>query len=114
MLYYLLMFNCFFLLLCAHFLADFALQNNATAINKNRNAKTALQQSVPWFWWMLSHSFIHGGLVFLITHNIFAAIAEIVFHFVIDFFKCEKKYNIHIDQFLHILCKIAWVLMFVN
>lgn len=98
----------FFYLVCAHFLFDFILQSETVAINKNRNSRTELQKEVPWTMWMFAHACVHGGAVAWITNNVWLGFAEVFFHFVIDFYKCEKKYDISMDQMLHLLCKIAW------
>lgn len=97
-----------FYLIAAHALLDFPLQGDAVAVNKNRHAKTELQNHVPWYYWMSSHALVHGAAVGLITHNIWLGFAETICHFVIDTLKCEKFYTIHTDQFLHICCKIYW------
>lgn len=104
--------NILFYLLGAHALADFVFQNDAMAINKNRNAKTELQRHVPWYYWLLSHSLVHGLGVALITQSAILGVLETICHFTIDFFKCEKVYSIHMDQYLHILCKIIWTVIF--
>ena len=36
------------------------------------------------------------------------AVAESVAHWLIDHGKCQKLYGIHLDQGLHVLCKVAW------
>lgn len=97
-----------FYLIAAHFLCDFSLQNDVMAVNKNRNARTELQNHVNWYWWMIAHAFIHGGAVALITNNVWLGIAEVALHFIIDFGKCERWYNIHVDQAMHIACKLIW------
>lgn len=102
-----------FYLIAAHALFDFPLQGEAVAINKNRNLKTELQKHVPWFYWMGAHSLCHGLAVAVITNCVWFGLAETIAHFVIDFGKCEQKYSIHIDQALHILCKIVWVLIII-
>jgi hypothetical protein len=99
-----------FYLVVAHALFDFPLQGDTVAVNKNRNAKTELQKHVPWYMWMSSHALCHGGAVALITGSLLFGIAETVAHFIIDFFKCDKRYGIGVDQALHILCKITWAL----
>jgi Protein of unknown function (DUF3307) len=101
----------FSLLIAGHALADFPLQGDTTAVNKNRHAKTELQKHVHFQYWLGSHSIIHGAAVGLITGNVYLGMAEAVAHAVIDFGKCEKWYNIHVDQLLHVLCKVAWVLI---
>lgn len=105
-------FTIFCLLLAGHALADFPLQGDATAINKNRHAKTELQKHVPAFYWMASHSIIHGAAVGFITGSLGLGIAETITHAAIDFGKCEKWYSIHIDQALHVVCKLIWLGLF--
>lgn len=98
-----------FLLLVAHAICDYPLQGDAVAINKNRNAKTDLQKSVPWYYWMGSHALMHGGAVALITGMPMLGVLETACHFMIDYLKCQKIFDIHIDQLLHIVCKLVWV-----
>jgi hypothetical protein len=100
-----------FYLVCAHFLFDFVLQGETIAVNKNRHSKTDLQKHVPWQYWAVAHAFVHGGAVCWITNNVWLGIAEVVAHFTIDFFKCERKYDIHVDQMLHMWSKIAWAVI---
>lgn len=102
-----------FMLIAAHFICDFPLQSDAIAINKNRNARTELQKHVPYQYWGVAHGFCHGAAVALITGSVWLGIAETVCHYIIDFGKCEKYYNIHIDQLLHMVCKIIWVIILV-
>ena len=103
-----------FYLLISHYLFDFTLQNDATAINKNRHVKTELQKHVPWYYWMISHAMVHGGGVAFITGKPILGILETVCHFIIDCGKCEKWYSIHVDQFLHIACKVVWVIIYMK
>ena len=102
-------FTMFSLFIAGHALIDFPLQGDTTAVNKNRHAKTELQKHVPFIYWLASHAIIHGAAVGLITGNVFLGIAEAVAHGVIDYGKCEKWFSIHVDQFLHILCKVLWL-----
>jgi len=103
-----------FLLMVGHAICDYPLQGDAVAINKNPNANTPLQKHVPWGYWMLSHALMHGGAVALITGSVLLGVLETVAHFFIDYGKCKGRYNIHIDQLLHIICKslwfVAWIL----
>lgn len=105
-----------FLLVAAHAAFDYAWQGDAVAVNKNRNAKTPLQQHVPWYYWMGSHTLMHGAAVALITDCPLLGLAETVAHFAIDVGKCENKYDIHGDQALHLICKVVWftIWMFVS
>lgn len=101
-----------FVLLVIHAILDFPLQGDTVALNKNPLANTELQKSIPWWYWMLSHALSHGGGVWLITQSVFLGMAEAVCHFIIDYFKCKKKYDIHGDQILHLSCKVLWVILF--
>lgn len=101
----------FFALLVGHAIADYPLQAGPMAVEKDRHSTSALQKAVPWYYWLTAHALIHGGAVFLITQSLFLGIAETVIHWFIDFAKCEKWINIHVDQGLHVLCKVAWWLL---
>lgn len=101
-----------FLFIVMHALLDFPLQGDAVAVNKNPNANTELQKHVPWYYWLGSHAFVHGGGVWLITNSVFLGMCEVGAHFVIDYFKCKGKYSIHGDQMLHIACKVLWTILF--
>ena len=106
-------------LLFAHALADFSLQIDAMAKGKNRNVKPDYtrpgQKYTPcWFYWLTSHALIHGGLVAMVTLNVWLGIAETVLHWLIDFAKCKSKTNLHQDQLLHMLCKAVYILVLVK
>ena len=98
-------------LILGHFVADFAIQTDTVAINKcpNNNSKI----NINWAWWMTGHVSLHGLIVFFITGNAFLALAESTIHFYIDYLKCIGKFNLLIDQLLHILCKFIWVLFII-
>jgi hypothetical protein len=101
----------FFALLAGHALADFPLQAGPIAVEKDRHSQSALQKSVPWYYWLTAHALCHGGVVYLITQSLTLGLLETVLHWLIDFAKCEKWFNIHVDQALHVLCKVAWCVM---
>ena len=71
---------------------------------------------VPWYYWLTAHALLHGAAVGVILRwmnfdwTVVAAVAtaETVIHWFIDYGKCEKWYSLHVDQALHIVCKIAW------
>lgn len=105
------MITLFFYLVVAHAAFDYALQGDTVALNKNPNAKTLLQNSVPWFYWMASHALMHGGAVCIITGSVYLGMAEVIAHFIIDYCKCMKMFTIHIDQLLHVACKIIWLVV---
>jgi Protein of unknown function (DUF3307) len=105
-----------------HALMDFALQGDAMANCKCRKANHPLQKAVPWYYWLSAHAILHGAMVGAIVHwakfdpptAAAYALLEALIHWLIDVAKCEGRTNIHQDQALHILCKIAWALMLVN
>ena len=103
----------FFWLLFGHALGDFSLQSDTIAVGKNRQLNPA-HVGVPWYYWMFAHSLVHGGVVGIITHSAVLGMFETVAHFGIDVLKCEKYTNIHVDQLLHVLCKIVWILIFMD
>lgn len=127
------MFETFIALLFGHAIADYALQDDTMGLCKNpklqdmfvkaasvqgREAivfalqpRLETQQKVPWGYWMTAHGMIHGSAVWLITGNLYLGMAEAVCHGVIDLGKCTKLYGIHVDQALHVVCKVAWVVI---
>lgn len=102
-----------FLLLAGHAVADFALQGPHIATGKNRHRKTEPppgQTYTPcWSYFLTAHVLIHGLAVYLATGAIVLGLLETVFHWWIDFFKCENVYGVHTDQFLHLFCKLVWL-----
>ena len=58
---------------------------------------------------MSAHALIHCGAVWLISGSVILGLAEFVLHWLIDFAKCEKWIGFSGDQFLHYLCKAAYV-----
>ncbi len=98
-----------FWLLVAHFVADYPLQGDTTAREKNRHARTPLQQHVPWYYWLTAHALMHGGAVALVTGSAALGAAETLAHWLIDFGKCERWFSIHVDQALHLACKALWL-----
>jgi hypothetical protein len=71
---------------------------------------------VPWYYWLTAHALLHGTAVGVIFRwmgfdwTVVAALAtaETAIHWCTDFGKCEKRYSLHVDQAIHIACKIAW------
>ena len=97
-------------LIAGHFIADYVLQTDAIATGKNRNLDKA-KFGVNWWYWMTAHAVTHGIFVYFITGSIIFGIAETTAHWIIDFGKCEKRYNLHVDQALHLICKVLWVIL---
>jgi hypothetical protein len=108
-----------FFLLATHALMDYALQSETIATCKCRGCDSPLAKSVPWYYWLTAHTVLHGAAVGAVirwfdygwyTVAAYAA-AETVLHWLIDFGKCEKWYSIHVDQGLHVLCKLLWFVL---
>lgn len=102
-----------FWLLVGHAVADFALQIDSMARGKNRHRKTepppGAKYQACWFYWLSAHSLIHGGAVALVTGSVALGCAETVAHWLTDFGKCENWYGIHVDQAIHVACKVLWL-----
>lgn len=110
------MLTLFFQLLCGHAIADFALQTDWIARNKNRHnipagydPKLHGPMQTIWPYVLSAHALIHGAAVMIITGSALLGFFEALSHWLIDFYKCEKLYGIHTDQFAHIGFKILWV-----
>lgn len=104
-----------FKLLVGHAIADFGLQSDWMSKNKNRNYKSnyvpeGQKYTQTWFYVLGAHSLMHGGMVYLMTGVFAFGLVETVVHFVLDFLKCENLTNPHIDQFFHIIWKVAYAL----
>lgn len=105
-----------FKLIIVHALCDFPLQGPAIAEGKNRNrppfgVPSGQKPCAVWIHYLTAHGLIHAGGVWLVTGNVWFALAELVLHWAIDFAKCENWTNPHQDQALHITCKIAYALL---
>ncbi|OAM07555.1 hypothetical protein AZK46_15660 [Acinetobacter baumannii] len=87
-------------LVMAHFLCDFALQNDFVANFKARFVGD--QKNDMWGWVLSSHCAIHALPVFLLTKSLGLSLLMFVTHFVIDLMKCEKKISFNLDQSLHL------------
>ncbi len=97
-----------FLLLVGHALADYALQNDFIAQAKNH--KTELGKQF-WHWVLPSHGLIHGGMVYLATGSVWLGLVETFIHTLVDYLKCDGKLTFNQDQLLHVLCKVAYVII---
>lgn len=98
-----------FLLIFGHALGDYAFQSEYMAMSKNRNNPQGAQG--VWVHSLTMHAIIHGGIVGIITGSATLGFAELFAHFATDFFKCEKKFGFHVDQAIHIGCKLLWWLI---
>lgn len=101
-----------FYLIVGHALADYPLQNRFMAIGKNPyNQEVDSTSARKWYHKMAAHCAIHGGMVMLITGSWGYGLLEFVLHWIIDIHKCDKRINSDVDQALHILCKVLYVIM---
>ena len=110
----------FFLLVAGHFVADFSLQTEWVATNKNRHVRLNFppeqraKMQVIWPWLLSAHACTQGLMVYLITQRISLGLAETVIHWLCDFGKCEKWYGFHADQLIHIISKAVFVGLIIN
>lgn len=94
-----------FLLCVGHSLADYPLQGDFLAQGKNRNTVIG---KLFWPYCLSSHATIHAGFVFVVTGNLWLAMAEFIIHAATDWLKCENKISMFTDQMVHYACKILW------
>jgi hypothetical protein len=100
-----------FLLLASHALGDFALQSGFLAAAKNRHTEIGREY---WVAALPAHALIHGILVFAVTGSVALGLAETVAHGIIDWCKNEGWFGIRVDQGLHALCKILWLVLLLH
>ena len=98
-------FTLFSILLCTHFLLDFAIQGDFVAKYKARIVEGS--DNVMWKWVLTAHAASHSLPVLLLTNSLIPGLVMFISHFVIDFLKCEQKLNFNQDQILHILVIVA-------
>ncbi|RFC45048.1 MAG: Protein of unknown function DUF3307 [Verrucomicrobia bacterium] len=104
----------FFALLIGHVLADYPLQTEFMAIGKNHRRARPLPGSLAetrgvWVHCLTAHALVHAGAVWMITGSMTLALIEAGLHWGIDFAKSAGLTNLHVDQTLHILCKVGYV-----
>lgn len=99
-----------FLMVGAHFLADYPLQGDFLSKAKNRANPI---KGVPWYQGMIAHASIHGLAVGLVTGVWWLGIMELIAHAAIDDAKCTGKICFNTDQILHIVCKFIWFGLFI-
>lgn len=99
--------NLLIVLALGHFLADYPLQGDRMAVEKCPGCG----QVLSWRWWMTSHAATHGFLVACLTGVPLLGLAEMGVHIVIDLGKCKGLYRLGVDQALHLVCKLLWVLL---
>lgn len=99
-------FELFFLLMIGHAIADYAMQNDFVAAAKNHTTDLG---KIFWKWVLPSHGLMHALPVYLITGSFLLSFAEFLCHCVIDYLKCDGRIGFNTDQFLHMGCKVVWV-----
>lgn len=98
----------FFAFLVVHTLADFPLQGDYLArekVRKNAACRT------DWLIALSAHSIIQAGGVWLLTGSLALGTTEFFLHWLIDLAKGEGKFGVVVDQSLHLLCKLGYVLV---
>lgn len=97
-----------FWLLVGHAIADYPLQGDFLSKAKNHRAPLP---GIPWMQALFWHALMHGGAVAYLTGSIGLGVAETVIHCGIDYLKCDGRTNLNVDQALHVLCKVGWVVI---
>jgi hypothetical protein len=105
-------------LVVGHFVADFPLQSDFIAREKNpwqpidpSRVPPGQKPTIFWPWVLTAHAVVHGGAVTLATGSALLGLVETVCHWFIDLAKCANLTSLHIDQSLHLACKVAWFLI---
>ncbi|AEH03652.1 membrane protein [Pseudomonas phage PhiPA3] len=102
------LFELFFLLLVGHAVCDYALQNDFMAMAKNHTTELG---KIYWKFVLPSHGLIHGGWVYFATGSIAFGVLETIIHCITDYLKCGNKISFNTDQWIHIACKVLWVIL---
>ena len=97
-----------FALLIGHALADYPLQGEFLAKAKNHKIPIT---GVPWYQALGAHALIHAGVVWTITGFWWLGIVEFFAHSFIDYMKCDGKIGFNLDQSLHLICKVVYVII---
>jgi hypothetical protein len=102
-----------FLLLAGHALMDYPLQGEFLSTCKNRHLlddrKDPTRPVSIWPICMTAHCLLHAVMVWAVTGCFVLCLVEFVLHWIIDYAKCENWTTFQQDQWLHILCKIGYV-----
>ncbi len=100
------------LLLFGHFMADFFMQTEFQALGKSRKSNP-YAAAVPWYYCLTAHAAIYAGVIGILTGSLLIGLIEFVIHWIVDHGKCEGWYGIHVDQGIHLLCKVAYAVLLV-
>ena len=104
-----------FRLLLAHAVCDFVLQSDTMAKGKNRNNAPPVlppgqKVCACWPYWLTAHALVAGAGVWWATELMAFGVFEFMFHWVIDFAKCEGMTDPHVDQSLHMWCRVLYLI----
>jgi hypothetical protein len=94
-----------FLLIGAHFLADFSLQTEYMSKFKNPGTRNS---DHPWWIIMAAHCSVHALFVGVITGSLILGLIEFILHFTYDYLKCKERLSYLEDQSLHVFTKILF------
>lgn len=95
-------------LIGAHYFFDYAGQGDFMAKAKNPSSPIP---GVPWEHVMSAHCAIHGAAAALITGIWWVFVAEHFVHMFTDILKCKGRISFAVDQNIHLVSKVAWVLL---
>ena len=98
------------LLVVSRFVCDFVLQSDRMAVEKIPGRDDTLH----WSWWLGSHASTHGLAVALLTGVPLLGLFETLLHAIIDWLKIRCRFTLVLDQSLHLLCKLVWVLILIK
>lgn len=96
-------------LLGLHALADYPLQGDF--LSKLKDPRSPIAQAMgrgSWIHGLVAHSAIHGLFVGLATGSLVLGLLEVILHAAIDLSKVRGAIGYHLDQVLHVVCKLAW------
>jgi hypothetical protein len=96
-----------FFMLAGHAYADFALQNPYHSSIKYPGN----EYNYPWWVALICHSFIHGGIVGIVTGIWWLGAAETIHHATTDWIKGRRWIGSTADQISHVIAKIVWALI---
>jgi hypothetical protein len=104
----------FFAFAIFHALADFALQNAFIARSKIPGADlsdffgSGRGPRGLWVHSLTAHSLLHGGGVWIVSGSAALGLTEFILHWLIDFIKGRDLISFHLDQILHLSCKLGY------
>lgn len=98
-----------FYMLTAHALCDYPLQGDWLSKAKNPTLDLVPGERI-WPMALSGHALIHAAAVQIITGSWLLFAIEAVAHGLIDYSKCKGLFGYNADQYLHIVCKLTYVI----